>query len=98
MDTAEETNKALEFIKGKHNGEIPYTFGYVEYGFWMAEYLKSFKDDLMAKIEDDVSSEKHVIENPSDYDYRDVESARHIYNTAKRIKSFLDSEPKKKEE
>lgn len=33
-----EINEALEYIKGKHNGEIPYKFGPQEYGRWMAEY------------------------------------------------------------
>ena len=32
------TNDALEFIKQKHNGEIPYLFGKNEYGRWMAEF------------------------------------------------------------
>lgn len=33
-----EENKALEFLKSKHNGEIPYKFGRNEMARWMNEY------------------------------------------------------------
>ena len=39
MKTA-EINKALEYLKSKHNGELPYTFGTQEIGRWMAEYAE----------------------------------------------------------
>jgi len=35
-----EVNKALEFLKSKYNGELPYKFGKQEIGRWMAEYAK----------------------------------------------------------
>jgi len=38
MNKAEEINKALEFLKSKHNGEIPYMFGSKETAKWMQLY------------------------------------------------------------
>ena len=38
-----EINKALEFLKSKHNGELPYKFGTQEIGRWMAEYANQYE-------------------------------------------------------
>lgn len=32
------TNDALEFLKSKHNGEIPYKYGYNECARWMSDF------------------------------------------------------------
>ena len=40
-DNKSEYNKALQFLKDKHNGEIPYKFGRNEMARWMTKYAST---------------------------------------------------------
>ena len=54
--TAEEINekgavtKALKYLKSKHNGELPYRFGQLEIGKWMARYAEQERQEHAIKL------------------------------------------------
>lgn len=60
----------------------------------MTEYSslkeQQFKESLIKDLLLTVEEEKHVIQNPTDYDYRQVEDARKIYNTVKNAIKIIE--------
>lgn len=65
-------NKALEYIKSKHNGEIPYTYGRRECAKLMSEYAEEFHQSKTKSLNTDSVNEKLPHDNDKSWNTYDV--------------------------